>query len=169
MSDGIMADPAGENAVADDAVSGDVVQSQGPRELDQFGQWLTDANSVDRDVDADPYQRIIEQVLSATSPDEVLTPIEAYKARDVVNQPLILNSFELNESAFDIGTPFYASMHVTNPQTGEQMVVNCGHKKMIAQLMKLGEFGQFPYQIRVIEQGRSKVTGDTMLALAKWQ
>lgn len=154
--------------VTDDAVSGQVMPSNEPAEPDKFGQWLTDSGAIERDPDLDPYQRIIDQVLSAATPDDVLTPIEAYKARDMVDVQLVLHGFEMNESSFDVGSPFYASMHVTRADTGEIMVVNCGHKKMIAQLIRLQQLGGYPFNVKVIEQGRSKITGDSMLALAKW-
>lgn len=150
--------PTGEVAIPADT----------PSEPDGFDKWLTDEKSREGEPDVSPHQRIIEQVLNASSPDEVLTPVEAESAKDMVGIPLILHGFDLNESEFDAGSPFYASMKCVNYTTGEPTVVNCGHKKMIAQLIKLGQFGQFPYNVMVKEQGRSKVSGSPMLALVKW-
>lgn len=140
-----------------------------PTTASELDQWLLASKQVDADPDAGGYERIIAQVLSATSPDVVLTPVEALQARDIVGVPLILFGFDLNESEFDVGSPFYASMQCVVAQDQSPAVVNCGHKKVIAQLVKLKEFGQFPYNVMFRERGVSKVGGTPMLELVKWE
>lgn len=138
-------------------------------EPDAFGKWIIDQQSQGTDPDVDPYQQIIEQVLAAETPDDVLTPVVAIAAKDLVGINLLLHDVNLNKSEFDVGSPFYASCHVVRQDTGETIVVNCGHKKVLAQLIKLDQFAQYPYQVKFIEQGRSKQSGSPMLALAKWE
>lgn len=152
-------------------VEGEVVVADGQtgRELDKFDRFLIDREAEGGDVAIDSYQAIIEQVLSATSPDDVLTPVEAVKAADVVGIPYLLYGFDMNESEFDAGSPFYASMKMGNTVTGEPQVVNCGHKRVIAQLIKLEEFQQYPYRVMFKEQGKSRKSGSPMLVMVKWQ
>ena len=157
------------NPTAIDPPTGEVAtRADAPTEPDAFSRWLTDEKAKEGEPDVSAHQRIIEQVLNANSPDEVLTPVEAESAKDMVGIPLILHGFDLNESEFDVGTPFYASMKCVNYTTGEPAAVNCGHKKIIAQLMKLEQFTQYPYHIMVRETGKSKVTGSPMFSLVKW-
>jgi len=154
----------------DEPVNGTVVddESEPGRELDKFDRFLIDRNQESADPEIDAYQAIIEQILTAESPDDVLTPIEAKKASDMVDVPLILHGFEMNESEYDAGSPFYASMKVVNALTGEPCVVNCGHKRVLAQLVKLDQFQQYPYQVMFKEQGKSKKSGSPMLVMVKW-
>ncbi len=110
--------------------------------------------------------RIIRQVLSAESPAAVLTPTDVVQARDIVEEPLMLVGIDLSESEFDAGSPFYANMAVIRTP-GVSAVVNCGHKKVLAQLIKLQEFNEYPYRVKFIVRGQSK-QGTPMLELAEW-
>ena len=172
--------------------NGEVVQLASNRSMTmkEFNQFLMQAKDVQDDPDLDPYARIIEQVLNAKTPDDVLTPVEAIKARDLIGHALIAEGFEFNESEFDVGSPMYASLHaiyigilppqeldlariqIASPQQpipeGTSVVVNCGHKKVIAQLVQLQRLNAFPRNVTFAERGRSKVSGETMLTLLKW-
>ena len=135
----------------------------------EFDKFLLTSQEQDGDGPAvDPFERIIAQVLSAETPDAVLTPVEAVQGRDLVGVNLLFHGFELNKSEYDVGSPFYLSMQCERADTGDPLVVNCGHKKVIAQAVKLKEFGQWPYQVMFMERGHSKIGGTPMLELRKW-
>ncbi len=136
------------------------------QELDAF---LTQVGNVESDPDAGGYERIIAQVLSATSPDVVLTPVEALQAKDMVGIPLIFFGFDLNKSEFDVGSPFYVSMQCVIAQDQTPAIINCGHKKVIAQCVKLKQFGEWPYNVEFRTRGVSKIGGTAMLELVKWE
>lgn len=138
-----------------------------PRTESILDKFLHDANAQDGDAQVDPHEAIIAQVLSAETPEAVLTPIEVLQGRDLIGVPLMLVDFSLNESEFDTGSPLYASMAVIHPETGPT-VANCGHKKVLAQLVKLKQFNQFPYRVQFITRGVSK-QGTAMLELASWK
>jgi hypothetical protein len=121
-----------------------------------------------REDDADPYERILKQVLSAESADVVLTPTEVTQARDIVGVPIVVIAFELNESEFDAGSPFYATITAILEPNGAPMPVNCGHRKVLAQLVRLQELDSFPIACQFIERGKSKIGGTPMLELTKW-
>lgn len=138
--------------------------TRAPSALDKF---LFDASNQGGDVERDPMESIIRQVLSAESPAAVLTPTDVQQGADLVGIPLMLADFDLNKSEFDAGSPFFASMAVLGPGS-TPMVVNCGHKKVLAQLVKLREFDQFPYRVMFIARGQSK-QGTPMLELTAWE
>jgi hypothetical protein len=146
-------------------LTGQTVETQQRKSL--LDEYLLNAKRDSEDFDSDPMERIIRQVLSAESPAAVLTPTDVKQARDIIGVPLLLADFDLNQSEFDAGAPFYANMAVLAPG-GEPMVVNCGHKKVLAQLVKLKEFDQFPYRVRFITRGTSK-QGTPMLEMEAWE
>lgn len=133
----------------------------------EFDRFLTDKQARDGDPEVDPYERIIKQVLSAETADAVLTPVEVMQGRDIIGVPFILVGFQLNKSEFDAGSPFYASMDCRMPPEGEPQVVNCGHKKVLAQLVRLQELDALPAQVMFMTRGQSK-QGTPMLELTKW-
>jgi hypothetical protein len=139
-------------------------QTMGVAALNQF---LADKSNQGSDPNADPMDGIIQQVLNADSPAAVLTPVEALQGKDMVGIPLILVGWELAQSEYDAGSPFYANMAVLLPGS-EPSVVNCGHKKVLAQLIKLEEFGEYPYKVVFITRGTSK-QGTPMLELTAWK
>jgi hypothetical protein len=142
---------------------------QVPVKASELNDYLRSSAEADLDPDEGAYSRIIEQVLRATTPDIVLTPTEAIDAKDMVGIPLIMTGFDLNESEFDAGSPFYASIQAFVAQDETAVVINCGHKKVIAQLIKLREFDQWPYKVQFEQRGVSRIGGTPMLSLVKWE
>jgi hypothetical protein len=130
--------------------------------------WLLKGDQGGDLADDDPFASIIRQILSATSPDIVLTPVEATQARDVVGVPLEVFDFAMNKSEFDTGAPFYASMQCQKVKTGEPVVVNCGHKAVIAQLIRLKQLDAYPFAGVFEERGRS-AQGTPMLRLKRYE
>jgi hypothetical protein len=115
------------------------------------------------DPERDPMDGIIQQVLSAESPSAVLTPYEALQAKDLIGVPFLLTDWTPRESEFDAGSPIYASIAAIMTD-GSPQVINCGHKKVLAQLVKLKQFNEFPYKVMFITRGQSK-QGTPMLEL----
>lgn len=115
----------------------------------------------------DPYRRIIDQILSAESPDAVLTPVEARKLSEFIGVPLLLFGYDLQKSEYDVGTPFYAAMQCQEAETKSPVVITSGHKKVLAQLVKLRQFAQWPYQVMPTQRGTG-AGGDPLYELGKW-
>jgi hypothetical protein len=120
-------------------------------------------------VDGDQtYERIIQQVLNADSVDIVLTPQELRKADDLVGQAIVIVDFDLQESEFDAGSPFYATMHVITSESEEPEPINCGHRKLLAQLVRIKELSGFPVACQVVRKGKARIGGTDLLELTKW-
>ena len=132
-----------------------------------FEAFLTSKAEEFKEPDTDPLQGIINQVLSAETPDAVLTPTEVLQARDIVGVPLMVLDFRLEKSDYDVGSPFYAIIDVLKGPGQPPEVVTCGHKKVMAQLVRLRELDAFPFAAEFIERGVSKVGGTAMLELRK--
>jgi hypothetical protein len=134
----------------------------------EFDAFLANREAEKADTEQDPYEAIIKQVLNAESPDAVLTPTEVLQGRDLIDIPIVVLGFVLNKSEYDVGSPFYATMDVVTSPDAPPVKVNCGHKKVIAQLVRLEQLGAFPQAVRFITRGTSKVGGTPMLELTKW-
>jgi hypothetical protein len=120
----------------------------------------------------DPYRRILDQILSAETPDSVLTPVEAKNANDYIGVPLLLFGFGLQESTYEAGTPFYAALECRDVEKDEPVVLTSGHRKILAQLVKLRQFvqqGQAEWPFKVMIRGRGLGQGGSpLLELGKW-
>lgn len=111
------------------------------------------------------YKSIIEQIFAAESMEEVLTPPEAISARDMVATPLIVESFDVNTSEYDVGSPYYASMKVKRADTGEALVVNTGNQRIMAQLIRLQQLESFPFECYIRQSKRPNRHGSFPLSL----
>lgn len=122
--------------------------------------------------DDDPYRRILDQILSAETPDSVLTPVEAKKLGDYIGVPLLLFGFELQESTYDVGTPFYAALQCRDVNADEPVILTTGHRKVLAQcvrLRQLVEAGKADWPFQVMTMGRGTGQGGTpLLEFGKW-
>jgi hypothetical protein len=134
----------------------------------EFERRLQAQSDVIAEDNKDPYERIIQQVLDAETPDAVLTPTEVLQGRDLLDENIVILGFDLNQSEYDVGAPFYATINVVRSPDSPPVVVNCGHKKVIAQLVRLSELDAFPVQARFITRGVSRIGGTAMLELTKW-
>ena len=115
----------------------------------------------------DPYRTILDQILSADTPDAVLTPIEAHKIGEYVGTALLLFGFQLQKSEYEEGTPMYAAMQCRDVEKDEPVVITSGHRKVMAQLVKLRQFDKWPYKVMPIARGQGKY-GDPLFELTKW-
>jgi hypothetical protein len=164
-----------QQANAEVAKSGSVSTGKEVSQTPEFDEFLKDQAAIGGDTGLDPYEAILRQVLNAESPDAVLTPTEVAQGTDLLDVPLALLGFRLNESEYDVGSPFYATMEVIDMRTNDGMVVNTGHKKVLAQLVRLQQLNDgpnedyhFPFAVMFIQRGMSKVN-TPMLELRKWE
>lgn len=134
---------------------------------DPLTAFITSQAPEVKDSASDPMMRIVQQVLDAESADAVLTPVEVMQATEIIGIPIVLMDFDLNQSEFDAGSPFYVSAVCAFPPGDDVRVVNCGHKKVIAQCVKLKSLGALPVPVKFITRGTSK-QGTPMLELTKW-
>jgi hypothetical protein len=88
---------------------------------------------------SDNYRAIIEQILNADTPEQILTPIDIMQPRDVVGRALRLFDVRWQVSEFEVGSPKYASIECQDLETGQPMVINCGQKPVMAQMLRLSQ------------------------------
>lgn len=126
------------------------------RALTEAQEFLTGAG-IDVEVDPEKAERyIIAQTLSAKTPEEVLTGGEATGVKEVLGEPFRVTDFGWHQSDYDEGLPFYAAIRAVRPNTGENLILTCGSKRILAQLIQLGRLGALPR--RVIFQQAARPT-----------
>lgn len=111
------------------------------------------------------YRSIIEQIMTSETMEEVLTPPEAISARDVVGVPLVISAFHVNQSEYDVGSPYYLSMQATRGDTGESVVINTGNQRIMAQLIRLDQLNSLPAECYIRQSKRPNRHGSFPLSL----
>lgn len=115
---------------------------------------------------SDAYRSIIDQILSAETPDQILTPVEVKQPRDVVGEPLDFFDVRWQRSEYDAGSPMYASFECKEVATGTPVVVNCGQKAVMAQAVRLQQLDGFPFRGHFRQTGTND-KGTAMFRLTK--
>lgn len=133
----------------------------------ELARFITEEQGETSDDPTATYRQIIDQILSADTPEDVLTPVEAVSARDLVGQEFMLEGFSVNKSEFDVGSPFYASMQCREAGSNARIVINCGDQKVLAQLVRLGQLGALPVPIRIGQAKRQNRFGNFPLRLER--
>lgn len=87
----------------------------------------------------DALERIIEEVMLATSVEELLGQ-ETTDVEDVIGRPYRVEGFRLQEGDFG----HYAVIRGAFTDTGERGVVTCGGTRVIAQLFRAHQLQAFP-------------------------
>lgn len=87
------------------------------------------------------------QILSAETPEEVLTSTEAEGVRQHLDEPMELHNLTFLRSEYEQGQPFYVVMRCTILETGEQIAVTTGSRRITAQAFQLDRRGWLPRKI----------------------
>lgn len=158
-----------EEEDAPEEVTGELVTGEGgPREGDTgLSEYIMAERAEDADDPSAAYRRIIAQVLAAETPDEVLVPGEVLALKDMVDHVLEVHAFHENRSEYDVGSPFYFTMECLDTETGEKLVVNTGHQRVMAQLIRLYQLHAYPVTVRVAQGKRPNKYGSFPLRLER--
>jgi hypothetical protein len=127
--------------------------------LDNLLEWLVaEAAAMKDDESAMGMEAIVRQVLGAQDMTQVLRQTLPMSASDLIDVPMLLGDFTIRESEFEgsKSLPFYASLQVMMGEPPEPRVVNIGSIKVLAQLKRMRELGQWPVVVMVHEARAAK-------------
>jgi hypothetical protein len=145
------------------AAAGEIV-SQNQQAMQSFVEWLTERATTTDEDQFDVMAAIIADILKADNLADALREQSAASAKDLIGVPLMLHGFEIREGSFEESTiGFYAALTMSRPGVDGTRVVTCGGMKVLARLMKISEFGEWPVLVTFTSRETSK--GYTVLDL----
>lgn len=112
------------------------------------------------DATVDPAEieaRIFEQMLRATSLDELLTPQTVLSWRDMLDTPVLVKSVRFNESDFKDGLGLYAIMDAE--VDGQSVIMSCGARTPMVQLLIAQHQGWLPARLMLQKSLRATSEG----------
>lgn len=157
--------PSRQDIEAAKAAAGTVV-TRHEQNMQTFIQWQVDrATTTDEDQYA-VMASIISEIMDAKDAAEVLQERSALHAKDILNVPLIMHGFELREGTYeDSQTGYYAAITVSRAGSDATRIVTCGGMKVLAKLMMLDRFGEWPQVIYFTSKNTSN--GYSVLDIVK--
>jgi hypothetical protein len=137
--------------------------------LDNLLQWLVNESGGGGDDSAAAMEAIVRQVLVSDNATQVLRQTLPVSAGDFVDVPVLLMDFTIRESEFEgsKGLPYYASLQVMMGDPPEPRVINAGSIKILAQLKRLRELGEWPQVVMIHEVRKARKGESAPLSLVQ--
>jgi hypothetical protein len=135
------------DAALSPVVEGEVTQF-GPA-MTSLAEWLADKASGNDSTTALAMENAVARILSGESAEDVLTSDVPVSGKMYVDKPFTLYGFAITESDFEEGSPYYANLDVTLGTDPRRRILNVGGIKVLAKLMKLDEFGEWPVVVKL--------------------
>lgn len=156
----------------DAEIVAEVVQATGvivPREGDFISQYLRIEQDNDELPDGAGYQAIMDQIMSATSMDDLFSENSADKPSDVYRRKLTVFGYSVLDSDFEVGPPVYFAIQVHDEVDDKPRVIVTGNQAVMAQCMKAKQMGWFPAKLMFIQGERPNRFGGYPIRLITWK
>ena len=128
------------------------------RPVGRTGDFISQYLANEADYDTPPaeaaHAAIIAEVMSKDTAEGVLAETEPIPLDQLVGHILTVHSFTMNESDYDQGPPIYATVRAHDETDEEPVLINIGHQRVMAQLMRLRDLDALPVRAQVKQASR---------------
>lgn len=104
-------------------------------------------------------EQLSERLLAATTPDEILMPLDPKGCEEYLGRPLQIEAASFLESDFSEGFPWYTSLTVTVLDTGESAVITIGGEKVMYQVAAFSYHDAWPVTCVIHRRTRATKAG----------
>jgi hypothetical protein len=98
---------------------------------------------------ADVQERILRQMLKATTPNDLLRAGEATPSEEVLGMALTVTGIRASESGFVDGGDYYLHVDAVIKSNGDQITISCGATDVCQKLVLADMRGWFPMDCRI--------------------
>lgn len=98
---------------------------------------------------------IIAQILSAKTPEEVLTPSQVVGLRNLLGRPFKLYGVKFNKSVYEKGAPSYALLDIDLVDGGYKGMTSTGAQAVIAQVIRLMMLDGLPQEVVAVHSTKN--------------
>lgn len=122
------------------------------------------------EVEPDPEEisrDMARRILEAPTPEAALDDQQPLGWQALLGQPVEVLEVRFQRSAFDGGAGAYAVAKACDPETGEVMLLTCGSRTVMAQLLKLAAEGALPAVVRLVRASKPTSSGYYPLRLVR--
>ncbi len=99
--------------------------------------------------DVDVAEKVLRQILAATTADDILRAGEAVPAEAILNVPITVHAIRASESGFVDGADYYLHIEATINSNGDAITVSCGSSDVAMKLVALDMRGLLPVRCRI--------------------
>lgn len=131
------------------------LEPSSPQEL-AIAEFLAHANSLASEPPEEVQARILNNILTATSPEELMRAGEALPASELYGVPLRVTGIRAAESSFADGPDLYLHVDAVIMSNGDRVTFSCGARDITAKLIMADWKGWLP--LNVIMEQSTKAT-----------
>lgn len=165
--------PAARGAETVDAATGEIVPAgdSGLAFADLLSEagmseYVADMKATDDESPEAIQVEIARRILSADSVDAVWGATRVLTARDVLNQPIVVERVRWITSAHKAGAPKFAIIEGKRLHGDEPITVSCGAMNVVLTLYKLQKFGALPATVMISAKPSGSAEGRSVLTIA---
>lgn len=135
-------------------VKGELVPSGSA--LDELTAYI---NGLEPEDEAEVQDRILRNILTAPSPDDLADAGGAVKAADLLNVHLRAHALHPAESSYESGPGWYLHVDVETVSNGDRMTMSTGAQDVIAKLVQAARRGWLPFDFKLERSAKATKAG----------
>lgn len=125
----------------------------------EVATYLASQAAIDEEDPESTAFEIVNRILQARTPEEVLRRQQVLSAEDVLMTPLILGRVRWHRSDYDGREGAYALLEAANVNTGEPLLITCGGRTVMAQVWQLDRLGALPCRVQFGKASKATRSG----------
>lgn len=110
-------------------------------------------------------KEIMERILSAETPEDVLGGNAPLHAKDVLTRPFLLNAVRFMRSRFENGPGVFAVLEAEMGDSGEAVSITCSSRNVMAQAVALWKLDALPRAVVIRQSDEPTAAGYNVLWL----
>lgn len=110
--------------------------------------------------------RIVEQVLTAETAEQIFDLGGSTSAQELVNVPFTIMDVQLRQSEVEGALPVYVLIDAQLSDSGERVPINSGAPRLMAQAWRAKQLDLLPIKVQVVEVAKAKPGQSAPLGLA---
>lgn len=122
-------------------------------------QWIAGSSLDTRDLNVVIIEQMAARFAQAETADEILDPFGTVKGQDMLNRPLWVTGCTFLDSDMAEGFPWYASLVVTDQETGRSRVVTVGGEKLVMTAAALSRQEMWPQAVKIVRSDKPTKAG----------
>lgn len=125
----------------------------------EVAQWVLEPDMMEQNDPEESARAILARILMSETADDVLKSRDVTHAQDILGEAIQVDSVTWQRSDHQQASSCYVVMHGKSLNDDRSMVITCGGRNVMMQLLKLDMIGAFPVKVRIEKSRKATANG----------
>jgi hypothetical protein len=125
----------------------------------EVARWILEPDQMDVRDPEESTRAILARILAADTAEQVLATRDVVHAKDILGEPLLIDTIKWQRSDYQQGSSCYVVMSGKRLQDESPVTVTCGGRNVMMQLLKLQHIGALPARMRITQAAKQTANG----------